>query len=239
MAGAPYHPREAKRLDALHELEILDTETSAAWQRIVELASIICETPIALVSLIDEERQWFKARVGLEPAQTPREQAFCGYAILQDGLFVVDDPQNDDRFADNPLVTGNPNIRFYAGMPISVDDDLPLGTVCVIDTKPRTLNETQIRAMKILADEAESLMRLRRIAIGLQRGVDLNKATRDVINAVAHEVMNPLTPAMLQVATMKKGASEDTERQLARIERNLQRIRDVIRNSAAELSRET
>src|SRR5688572_6680543 len=139
MPAAPTHPREADRLDALRRYEILDSEFDARFDLIAEQASLICGAPIGLVSFVDEGRQWFKARTGIEASETPREIAFCAHTILGDDLMIVNDARLDPRFQDNPLVTEGPRLVFYAAAPIYASDGLPLGTVCAVDFVPREL----------------------------------------------------------------------------------------------------
>lgn len=134
---------EAATLAALHALEVLDTGPEAEFDALVRAASTICGVPISLISLIDAERQWFKANVGLPGvSETPRDVAFCAHAVLGDEIFEVPDATRDARFADNPLVAGQPAIRFYAGAPIRLTDGSRVGTLCVIDREPRVLGET-------------------------------------------------------------------------------------------------
>jgi GAF domain-containing protein len=128
---------DAERIDALHAYDILDTPKEVSFDALTRLAARIFGVHIALVSLVDEDRQWFKSAYGLEAEQTPRDQAFCTYAIMDDDPLIVLDATLDDRFRDNPLVTGAPGIRFYAGAPLITPDNYRIGTFCIIDTKPR------------------------------------------------------------------------------------------------------
>ena len=143
--------RERERLSVLESYQVLDTGDEAIFDAFVNLAAELADTPIALVSLIDEKRQWFKARRGLTIRETPRDQAFCAYA-LDDRISTleVEDASLDDRFRANPLVTGDPGIRFYAGFPLIAPNGLRLGTICVIDRKPRTLTDGQRDALTAL-----------------------------------------------------------------------------------------
>ncbi len=158
--AAPLHPREAERLAALDSYEILDTGPSEGFDRLTRLASALIGTPIATVALIDGQRQWFKSKVGVDGSETPREDAFCAHAILGDEVMVVEDASLDARFADNPLVTGDPNIRFYAGAPLVTKEGLPLGTLCVIDSIARTLTPHNRRVLQDLAAMAADEMEL-------------------------------------------------------------------------------
>ncbi|MCU0927223.1 MAG: PAS domain-containing protein, partial [Hydrogenophaga sp.] len=152
MRAALPPPNEAQRLDRLRRFGVLDTLPQEAFDHITALASAICGTPIALISLIDHDRQWFKSRVGLDVPQTPREVAFCSHAILHpQDILEVTDATTDERFQDNPLVNEAPDIRFYAGMPIVTDDGFALGTVCVIDRQARQLDERQRQSLRSLA----------------------------------------------------------------------------------------
>lgn len=154
---------EAARLAELRSLGVLDTAAEQAYDDVVKLAAFICDTPIALISLIDEDRQWFKARVGLNAMETPRGQAFCAHAITEpDALMEVPNALDDSRFAANPLVTGDLGIRFYAGAPLLTASGAALGTVCVIDRVPRKLTEAQAEALKALSRQVVQLLALRR-----------------------------------------------------------------------------
>ncbi len=154
---------EDARLEALHAYAVLDTPSEAAFDDLVRLAQLLCDVPIALVSLVDARRQWFKARIGLGVSQTDRAVSFCGHAIHDPTeLFVVEDTLADPRFAGNPLVVGEPRIRFYAGAPILSPQGHAVGTVCVIDQRPRRLGEPQREGLLALARQAVAQLELRR-----------------------------------------------------------------------------
>lgn len=159
---AQHHPREAERVKSLLNLKILDTYPEREFDQITKIASYICGTPIALISLVDTQRQWFKSKIGLEATQTSRDYAFCAHAILQTGPFIVKNTASDQRFSDNPLVTGELGIKFYAGVPINDPiSNLPIGTLCVIDKKTRDLTSEQIDMLSALAEQVNSLLQLR------------------------------------------------------------------------------
>ena len=163
----PPHPaslpkNEKERLEALREYHILDTQPEQAFDDITRLAAYVCDVPICLISIIDVYRQWFKSKVGIDVSETPREHAFCGEAILQDSLMIVPDARNDPRFALNPLVTGPPGIRFYAGTPLVIPSLHTLGTLCVIDRVPRKLSPEQIDGLESLGRQVIVHLELRR-----------------------------------------------------------------------------
>ncbi|WP_232459885.1 GGDEF domain-containing protein [Curvibacter sp. AEP1-3] len=159
----PANLDEKLRIEDLRSFNILDTPAEQAYDDVVSLASFICDTPIALISLVDEDRQWFKARLGLSAMETPRGQAFCAHAIVDpDRVMEVPDALQDARFVDNPLVTGDPGIRFYAGAPLLTPSGAALGTVCVIDKVPRKLTERQSEALRALSRQVVQLLALRR-----------------------------------------------------------------------------
>ena len=153
---------EAARVAALHKYAILDTEPERAFDDLVLLASFICKTPIALISLVDEDRQWFKAKIGISISETSREIAFCATAIQQADVFVVPDTLNDERFRNNPLVLSEPNFRFYAGAPLIDEDGHALGTICVLDRVPREFAPDQQAALEALSRLVLAQLELRR-----------------------------------------------------------------------------
>jgi len=154
---APDIPQDEEvRLATLRSLNLLDTPPEERFDRLTRMAKRLLGVPIALVSLIDENRQWFKSCVGLGTTETSRDISFCGHAILGNEVFIIPDTQNDERFADNPLVVGDPNIRFYAGCPLRAPNGRMLGTLCVIDTKPRDLGLDDLEALEDLASMVES-----------------------------------------------------------------------------------
>ena len=177
-------PQELARLVALQRYRVLDTLPEQAYEDVVLLAGAICGTPIALVSLVDEDRQWFKARHGLPVQQTPRTISFCDHAIRQpQNVMVVEDAARDERFAANPLVTGEPGIRFYAGAPLVTPEGHALGTVCVIDDKPRRLGEPAVAALSALSRQVMRLFESRQRNLELQRLVaEREMMTRSLID---------------------------------------------------------
>ena len=160
----PLPIQESQRIASLRDIGILDTAAETDYDELVQLASHMCGTPISLVSLVDSRRQWFKARVGLEATETPRDISFCAHAICEpDSLLVVPDAREDARFAQNPLVVGEPGIRFYAGAPLVTADGQALGSLCVIDRRPRELSPAQRTALRTLARQVAHLLDLRRM----------------------------------------------------------------------------
>jgi GAF domain-containing protein len=161
---APLPKKEIKRLKVLWEYDVLDTVPEEIFDDLTELAARICEAPIALISLVDEKRQWFKSKVGVSTRETSRDISFCAHAIKREGLFIIPDTIKDKRFAHNPLVTSDPKIRFYAGAPLIAPDGHALGTLCVIDKVPRNLRPEQQQALRVLARHVMSQLELRRHA---------------------------------------------------------------------------
>jgi GAF domain-containing protein len=150
MLAAPIPPNEAERIAALYALLILDTPREERFDRVVEFAAAEFDVPIALITLLDSDRQWFKSCVGLTACETGRDVSFCGHATLRAEIMVVPDALADPRFADNPLVTGPPHIRFYAGAPLLLPNGYALGTLCIIDTRPRQLDDVELAILSTL-----------------------------------------------------------------------------------------
>ena len=176
--GAPImSTNDAARVTALQKYAILDTEPEQAFDDLTLLASYVCKTPIALISLIDEDRQWFKSRIGISATETSRDIAFCSTAIQQPDVLVVPDTLQDERFRTNPLVVSEPNIRFYAGAPLINEDGYALGTLCVIDRAPRNLAAEQEAALKALSRLVLMQLEFRRNLILLKEA--LSDRTRE------------------------------------------------------------
>ena len=173
--------QEAARLEALRQYQILDTPSQQAYDDFTLLASSICEVPIALISLVDAERQWFKSKVGLEVSETARNISFCGHTILSNETLVVNDALSDSRFVYNPLVTSDPSIRFYAGAPLISPEGHALGSLCVIDRQPRVLLASQKTALEALARQVVSQLELRRASARLAEALDQIKLMAGLI----------------------------------------------------------
>lgn len=199
MIIAPKPDDESDRIEALNRYQILDTEAEELFDSISKIAATICDVPIALISLIDEKRQWFKAKVGLDASETPREYAFCSHAILDpQQLLVVPDASKDPRFHDNPLVAGAPDIRFYAGSPIVTSDQQALGTLCVIDTKTRELTAAQCDALRHLSNQVCANLELRLAHKKLEL---LNESKNKFFSILAHDLRSPIN-SVLSIAEM-------------------------------------
>jgi len=169
------HPRQEDRLKALHSFEVLDTDREKDFDDIVKLAAAICETEISVVNLIDAERQWFKAEVGLGVRETPLATSLCAHVILEEDFVEIPDTLEDPRMRDNPLCAGEPGLRFYAGALLVAEDGLPLGTLCVLDSKPKSLTSLQRDSLRVLARQVMAQMQLRRelrVSATLRKEVD-------------------------------------------------------------------
>ena len=183
----PIPKDEPERLAELHNYEVLDTLPEEVFDNITLLASHICQTPIALVTLVDSDRQWFKSKVGITVAETSRDIAFCAHAIMQEDLFIVPDAAVDKRFARNPLVLSHPKIRFYAGAPLISPHYHALGTLCVIDRVPRQLTREQKEALRSLSQMVMAQMETRREIKHLQRRLKREASERTQLSKQLHE----------------------------------------------------
>jgi signal transduction histidine kinase len=179
----PTPPDEPARLEALRRYDVLDSQAEQAFDDLTALAASVCRTPISLVTFVDADRQWFKSRVGLELEETSRDVSFCAHAMLADGLFVVRDLSEDRRFADNPLVAGGPEVRFYAGRPLVTPEGHALGTLCVLDRVPRELDRAQLDALEALGRQALALLEHRRAQGLLRREIALVELLRESATA--------------------------------------------------------
>lgn len=187
---APIPENEAERIAALRALDVLDSAEEDIYNTIVKAAAEICETAMASLTFVDSNRQWFKSKIGLNATETSREVSFCGHAILGSELFIVEDALLDPRFRGNPFVQGSPNLRFYAGMPLLTDTGLALGTLCVLDSAPRTLNVQQRAALGVLANSVMRVLKLRqdvRVAV-FARAVDMASDGVTISNAAGGEL---------------------------------------------------
>lgn len=176
------HPRHADRLAALQSFDVLDTPREEEFDDICALAAEICGTPVALISLVDDNRQWFKAEIGLGAAQTSLRESICAHAILQDDMLEIPDTRMDERTADNPLVTQKDGFRFYAGAVLETDDGLPIGTLCTLDYQPRRLTSTQKDTLRVLARQVMTQLQLRRALV----------QQKLMAQEIDHRVKNPL-----------------------------------------------
>ena len=200
---------EKERLRILNSYKILDTLPEEDYDAIAKIASGICNTPIALISLVDKDRQWFKSKQGIEATQTPRELAFCAHSILHpDELFIIDDATKDDRFHDNPLTTEDPKVIFYAGAPLNTAEGHAIGTLCVIDHKPKKLSSHQKDALKLLAKQVVSLLELRKRNFELektnQKIVKLNEQLNDFAYRLTHDLKSPISGVNFLVDVLKQ-----------------------------------
>lgn len=211
MKPAPIPENEAHRLEHLELYRILDTPPEEAFDRITRIVAETIDVPIALVSFVDQERQWFKSKYGLAASETPRELAFCAHAILGNETFVIEDASKDDRFADNPLVASGPLIRFYAGAPLKTTGGVNLGTLCAIDRYPRKLSENHRLLLEDLAhivvDEMELRLSLQKAMTRLAEEARLRTMHEDFIATVSHELRTPLTSIKGSLGLLEHGVA--------------------------------
>jgi diguanylate cyclase (GGDEF)-like protein len=239
MQPAPIPADEGPRLAELRSLDLLDTDAEERFDRVTRLAQRLFDVPIALVSLIDEDRQWFKSNQGLDATETPRDVSFCGHAIVDDGVMHVADAATDVRFADNPLVQGEPSIRFYAGCPIAGPGGSKLGTLCIIDRKPRELSEDDESALRDLAEMVEREVAATHLAasdaltgLSNRRGFDLlatkileiskRRSTPAVLLFIDVDGLKPIND------TQGHEAGDELLRELARLLERVFRASDVV-----------
>jgi len=189
---------EKQRLETLWGYEILDTEPEKTFDDLTFLASYVCQTPVALISLVDADRQWFKSKVGVSVLETSRDIAFCASAILQSDLLIVPDASQDERYADNPLVVADPKIRFYAGAPL-ITDGQALGTLCVVDRVPRELRPEQLDALRALGRQVMAQLDLRRSLKRLKQSLKI----RDKVEAEKERSLRELQEALAKIRTLE------------------------------------
>lgn len=230
---AARHISEASRVEALRSYDILDTPREKEYDDIVNVVSAICDVPISVVNLIDRDRQWFKAEVGLGVRETPLPASICAHAILQRGLFVVHDTLKDARFCDNPLVTGEPKLRFYAGALLETPEGLPLGTICVLDYKPRHLTDEQKALLRLMASQIMKLFELRRSVerekSARKRAELLVEQNETLSREADHRIMNSLQLVSAVLALQKRNASSEATEHIEAARQRVQAIATVHR----------
>lgn len=222
MIAAKIPDNELSRIKKLRDYHILDTLPEKSYDDLTKLAAYICKTPIALVSLIDSDRQWFKSRHGLDASETPRDVAFCAHAILQEDVFIIEDSSKDERFHDNPLVTGAPFVQFYAGAPLITPDGYAIGTLCAINNKPSKLDPDQLEALKALSRQVVALLDLRltvkdleemivikneteiKLKQAIETAIEANKAKSRFLALMSHEVRTPMNGVLGTVSMLSQ-----------------------------------
>jgi signal transduction histidine kinase len=242
MISAPLPDNEPERLNALTRYEVLDTLPEACFDRITKLASNLLNVPISLVSLIDEDRQWFKSACGIDATETGRDIAFCAHAILKDEPFIIENALEDERFSDNPLVIGEPHIRFYAGIPLKTPDDFLIGTLCVIDSTPRSLSEQEIQLLQdfaaIVIDEMELHFQKRIVEDAAKSALQANVAKSKFLANMSHELRTPLNAILgfSQLLEMDSHLNEDGEEYVQQIHSAGKHLLEII-DEILDLSR--
>lgn len=256
MINAPIGNNELDRLKALLDYEILDTTSDPIYDEITKVASMICHVPIALISLVDSHRQWFKSKVGINADETPRDISFCGHAIHQTEVFIIENARVDERFKDNPLVIGPPHVIFYAGAPLTSASGHNIGTLCVIDSKPRKLTEDQIACLKLFSKVVVSYFEVKKQnnIIKILHNEITNSATKvhssienlasnlrynslvEMASGVAHEINNPLAIILGKtsiVLEMFKKSNIDKEKAVNNLESvcaTVGRVVNIVKN---------
>lgn len=227
----PYNEQE--RIQELYRLEILDTPVEEDFDEIVQLASKICNMPISLITLVDTGRQWFKAKIGIDIEETPRDVSFCGHVLSQknNDLMEIEDAQKDNRFFDNPFVVSDPGVRFYAGMPLITGNGYKLGTLCVLDNKPNRLTPDQTFTLKVLANQVVKMLEMRVInkeVVGQNKLIEQQNFTQQqMLSIIAHDIKSPLSAVKQAMDVDELGLLSIEQRQAIRKE-FVQQIDDTL-----------
>ena len=231
------HHLEESRLEKLDSYSILDTLPEEDYDNLTAIAAQICGTPISLVSVLDDKRQWFKSHHGLATKETPKEYAFCAHAINETkDIFIIEDARKDKRFHDNPLVVNEPNVIFYAGVPLKSEEGLPMGTLCVIDNKPNQLTQKQLDSLQALARQVMNLFELREVKKRLEKSLEQlarrNKGLEKFAMVAAHDIKSPLNNisqlASLFIADYEDKLDADGIEIIKVLQGSSDRLRDLV-----------